>query len=187
MGDTRRHFQQPLIRLPIATTDGSFSAVYSSAGLAGLHFPESGNHSECAGATELVSHWHALTAAAVDAILGGRNPGELPPLDLSGQSPFRKSVWAEMRKLRAGETVSYGELADRIGTPAGARAVGNACGANPIPLLIPCHRILACGGKLGGFSGGLDWKRKLLAREGIQTTEAASRIGAPEDAMLLNF
>ena len=61
---------------------------------------------------------------------------------------------------------SYGQVAQGIGRPGAVRAVGQACGANPIPVMIPCHRVLAAGGKLGGFSSGLDWKRKLLAREG---------------------
>ena len=66
-----------------------------------------------------------------------------------------------------GQTFSYGEVAKAIGRPKAVRAVGGACGANPIPVLIPCHRVLAAGGKIGGFSGGLDWKRTLLARENI--------------------
>jgi len=72
-----------------------------------------------------------------------------------------------MQRIPAGHTRSYGELAADIGKPKAVRAVGGACGANPIPLLVPCHRVLAAGGKIGGFSGGLDWKRKLLAREEV--------------------
>ena len=64
-----------------------------------------------------------------------------------------------------GETKSYGDIAREVGSPMGTRAVGAACGANPIPLIIPCHRVVARGGKLGGFAGGLDWKKRLLALE----------------------
>jgi O-6-methylguanine DNA methyltransferase len=73
-----------------------------------------------------------------------------------------------MRRISCGQTQSYGEIAKAIGKPKAVRAVGGACGANPIPVLVPCHRVLAAGGKIGGFSGGLDWKRKLLAREGVR-------------------
>ena len=73
-----------------------------------------------------------------------------------------------MLKLAAGQTKSYGEIAGAIGKPKAVRAVGGACGANPVPVLVPCHRVLAANKKLGGFSGGLDWKLSLLKREGIQ-------------------
>ena len=73
-----------------------------------------------------------------------------------------------MQEIPFGQTRSYGEIARAIGRPKGMRAVGGACGANPIPVLVPCHRVLAAKGKLGGFSGGLDWKRTLLEREGVR-------------------
>jgi O-6-methylguanine DNA methyltransferase len=72
-----------------------------------------------------------------------------------------------MTKIPFGQTSSYGELASAIGKPQAVRAVGGACGANPIPVLVPCHRVLAANQKIGGFSGGLDRKRELLKREGI--------------------
>lgn len=72
-----------------------------------------------------------------------------------------------MLQIKLGETQSYGEIATSLGNPKAVRAVGGACGANPIPLLIPCHRVLAANHKIGGFSGGLEWKRKLLAREKV--------------------
>jgi methylated-DNA-[protein]-cysteine S-methyltransferase len=71
-----------------------------------------------------------------------------------------------------GSISSYGEIADRLGKPGGARAVGTACGANPIPVLVPCHRVVTSVGSLGGFSGGLDWKRKLLAVERVSAQGA---------------
>ena len=82
-------------------------------------------------------------------------------------TPFQKKVWLALTKIPHGETRTYGEVAKSIGSPGAARAVGTACGANPLPILIPCHRVLAAGGKLGGYSGGLDIKKKLLACEGI--------------------
>ncbi len=80
---------------------------------------------------------------------------------------FQKSVWQALQKIALGRTQSYGEIAAAIGRPRAVRAVGGACGANPIPVLVPCHRVLAANRKLGGFSGGLDWKRSLLKREAV--------------------
>jgi O-6-methylguanine DNA methyltransferase len=79
-----------------------------------------------------------------------------------------KRVWSVMRTIWVGQTLSFGEIARAIGNPKAVRAVGGACGANPIPVLVPCHRVLAANGRIGGFSGGLDWKRKLLEREGVK-------------------
>lgn len=78
---------------------------------------------------------------------------------------FRRRVWAELLKIPFGETVSYGQIAARIGNPAACRAVGSANGANPIALIIPCHRVIGSNGTLTGYGGGLDLKEKLLAWE----------------------
>ena len=86
------------------------------------------------------------------------------PLRIAG-TEFRMKVWTEMRKIPYGETITYKELARRIGSPDACRAVANACGANPFPILIPCHRVVASGGKIGGYTGGLDIKLKLLEIE----------------------
>jgi methylated-DNA-[protein]-cysteine S-methyltransferase len=91
------------------------------------------------------------------------------PLDLEGVDPFRRAIYAVTRQLKLGETTSYGELARRAGHPGMAREAGAALGANPVPLVIPCHRVLAAGGKIGGFSaaGGAVTKQKMLALEGV--------------------
>ena len=78
---------------------------------------------------------------------------------------LNEQVRRAMFAIPFGDTRTYGDLARALKTQ--AQAVGQACGANPIPILIPCHRVLASGGRLGGFSGGLDWKRRLLAAEGV--------------------
>lgn len=80
-------------------------------------------------------------------------------------TPFQIKVWKELLKVKNGETVSYAELARRIGKPKAARAVGHALGANPLPVLIPCHRVIASNGNLGGFSAGIAFKQKLLSAE----------------------
>lgn len=78
---------------------------------------------------------------------------------------FRRSVWDELVNIPYGETISYGELAKRIGDPAASRAVGAANGANPLPIVVPCHRVIGASGKLTGFGGGLPVKQWLLEHE----------------------
>src|SRR5579872_1493286 len=78
---------------------------------------------------------------------------------------FQRSVWRQLQEIPYGETISYGELARRVGNPKASRAVGSANGANPLPIVIPCHRVIAGDGTLGGFGGGLQTKETLLALE----------------------
>ena len=85
-------------------------------------------------------------------------------LDLRGTT-FQKEVWQALLQIPYGETDTYGRVALRLGRPQAARAVGQACGTNPTPLVVPCHRVLASNGQLGGFSSGLDWKKWLLDLE----------------------
>jgi O-6-methylguanine DNA methyltransferase len=160
-----------LIEISIPTADGNFVAHYSEKGLAGLNFPkrQTGRVLSTNPKTSVqILRWHRATADALKQILAGRASKILPPFDWSGTTDFQQSVWREMLKIPAGKTRSYGEIAERIKKPKAVRAVGGACGANPIPVLVPCHRILAANKKLGGFSGGLGWKRDLLKREGIE-------------------
>jgi len=92
------------------------------------------------------------------------------PVDLSGLPPFTRQVLEVLRTVPYGETVTYAELAARVGSPRAARAVGRAVAVNPLPIVIPCHRVVAAGGRPGGYSGGggLATKLWLLAREGCQ-------------------
>ena len=164
--------QNNYLELTVRTRDGQFLARYSENGLAELNFPN-GNRTRSKNrqtpiANRQLKTWHRLAESALKKILAGNEPDQLPPLDWNGATDFQKSVWRQMLKISAGKTKSYGEIAAAIGRPKAVRAVGGACGANPIPVLVPCHRILAANKKLGGFSGGLDWKRKLLAKEGIE-------------------
>jgi len=87
-------------------------------------------------------------------------------IDFSGYTPFQKRVLELVRSIPFGEVRTYGQVALQAGSPGGARAVGGVMRANRTPLVIPCHRVLAAGGKLGGYSGGLDMKRFLLKLEG---------------------
>jgi O-6-methylguanine DNA methyltransferase len=112
-----------------------------------------------------------LTAPAGDriteyigAVLTGRKTSR-PPIATPQGTAFQKQVWKAISLIPGGQTVTYGELAEMINKPRAVRAVGTACGRNPLPLFIPCHRVTAAEGRLGGFSAGLPWKRYLLAIE----------------------
>ncbi len=87
------------------------------------------------------------------------------PVDWSFATPFQARVYRTARTIPPGEVRSYGWVANQAGSPRGARAAGQALAANPVPLVVPCHRVVASDGSLGGFTGGLAWKRKLLALE----------------------
>lgn len=109
----------------------------------------------------------ALDAARcwLDAYFCGREPDFTPPLHLTG-TPFQLAVWALLRQIPYGRTVSYGELARLLTVRSSARAVGGAVGRNPVSLIVPCHRVIGADGSLTGYAGGIDRKRALLALEG---------------------
>ena len=86
------------------------------------------------------------------------------PVDTGG-TPFQRKVWAALRRLRAGETTSYGAMAVAVGSPSASRAVGLANGSNPVAIVVPCHRVIGANGTLTGYGGGLDRKRWLLEHE----------------------
>jgi methylated-DNA-[protein]-cysteine S-methyltransferase len=96
----------------------------------------------------------------------GRRTDFSGPLDLSGATPFEMSVWQTTKSIPYGQTQSYRWVARQIGKPLAPRAVGQALGRNPLPIVIPCHRVLTSDGRLGGFGGGLDMKQYLLDLEG---------------------
>jgi methylated-DNA-[protein]-cysteine S-methyltransferase len=95
-------------------------------------------------------------------------------LDMDGVPPFERRVYEVARTILPGATLAYGDIAARLGAPGEARAVGHALGHNPFPLVVPCHRVLAAGGKVGGFSanGGIATKLRLLSIEGARTSSA---------------
>ncbi|MCX5684658.1 MAG: methylated-DNA--[protein]-cysteine S-methyltransferase [Planctomycetota bacterium] len=100
--------------------------------------------------------------------LAGRRRKFTVPVDLSAAPPFHVKALRALARVPFGRTVTYGDLASRAGRPHGARAVGQAMARNPVPLVIPCHRVVASGGGLGGYGGGLDLKRRLLDLEGAR-------------------
>jgi methylated-DNA-[protein]-cysteine S-methyltransferase len=95
------------------------------------------------------------------------------PVEMRGGSDFERSVWAEIAKIRYGEMATYGEIAAALGDPGLARAVGTACNHNPVPVIVPCHRVVGAGGKMVGFGGGIERKRKLLELEARVALERA--------------
>jgi len=116
---------------------------------------------------------------AMASLIGGvlqaiEAPSAMPdlPIDVAGTA-FQEAVWNELRKIPAGETRSYADIAAAVGQPNATRAVGTANGSNPVAVLVPCHRVIRSDGSLGGYAGGLDRKRKLLAAEGVRTEQPA--------------
>ena len=157
------------VTLRAATARGEFIAHYSERGLAALSFPGRGSaggadRTPPRGVPSKIDRWHRITSNVLTEMFAGRDPLVLPPLDLRGTA-FQKSVWNALKKIPRGETKSYRDIAVAIGQPQAVRAVGSACAANPVPILVPCHRVLAAAKKLGGFSAGVEWKRTLLSLE----------------------
>ena len=120
-----------------------------------------------------VPGFFASTVEAISDYLAGKGPLNVP-YDLAGGTALQRLVWIALSKIPYGETVSYTALAQRVGFGSAVRAVASACGANPLPLIIPCHRVIAKDGTLGGFSmGGVEIKQKLLDMEANEEAIAA--------------
>ncbi|MEX1184933.1 MAG: methylated-DNA--[protein]-cysteine S-methyltransferase [Gemmatimonadota bacterium] len=110
---------------------------------------------------------HDVTREVIDFIEHPRAQLEVP-LDPAG-TEFQQAVWDALREIPPGRTASYGQIAARIGRPRSTRAVGQACGANALAIVVPCHRVIGSSGHLTGFGWGIERKRELLAREGVVT------------------
>ncbi len=124
--------------------------------------------------------WAAAVAVRVRQHLEGVLDSFLDvPLDLSEVTDFDAAVYRALREIPAGTTTTYGELAALVGSPGAARAVGRAMATNPIPLIVPCHRVLAAGGQLHGFSayGGILTKDRLLELEGVRRQRQGELFG----------
>ncbi len=142
---------------------GTLLLVSDSAGLRQINFVKQE-------AASLNSEWHENPTALSEPVrqLRAYFAGKLQAFDLPlapRGTPFQQNVWRELRQIPYGHTLSYGELARRIGNPSASRAVGLANGSNPIPIVIPCHRVIGSNGKLTGYGGGLPIKQNLLALE----------------------
>ena len=150
------------------TPVGPLRLCFTDRGLTALEFAGEGA-SPAPGHDSLPPHLKPLIEAAkreMTAYFEG-TPIDFAALTLDPRgTPFQLRVWQELRRIPWGQTISYGELARRVGNPKASRAVGQANAVNPIPLIIPCHRVIAADGGLGGYSSGLDRKRWLLRHEG---------------------
>ncbi len=152
--------------MQIETPLGPLSLAASSAGLARVALPGP-KAAGPAGDTGAAARRHLDGAARALAayFAGEREDFDDLALDLAG-SPFERAVWDALREIPFGETRSYGEIAERVGQPGAARAVGVANHRNPVAVIVPCHRVIGADGGLVGYGGGLDRKRWLLKHEG---------------------
>ncbi len=120
----------------------------------------------------------------IRALLAGDSRDDLVDveLDMSGLTPFLRRTYAITRTIAPGHTLTYGQIAERLGSPGLARAVGRAMGANPFPIIVPCHRVLGADGSIGGFSahGGALTKRRMLLAEGVPESEEPALFGTDE-------
>lgn len=151
------------------TPVGRLMLVADNSGLRQILFPVHGRAAKAG--IEWTENKPALQETAQQ--LAAYFAGELEAFNLQlapEGTPFQQRVWSALLNIPYGETISYGELARRIGQPTASRAVGLANGANPIPIVIPCHRVIGSNGKLTGYGGGLAVKEKLLALERRQMT-----------------
>jgi len=169
------------------TPIGVCAVVWNERGLTGVHLPDANR---------------ARTGASVEKRFSGAVPGEPPPevqraidgivallrgekrdlreivLDFAGIHDFNRRVYELARTIGPGATLTYGDIAIRLGSPGTARAVGQALGQNPWPIVVPCHRVLAADGRMGGFSapGGVATKRRMLELEGVEGVRPEPRL-----------
>jgi methylated-DNA-[protein]-cysteine S-methyltransferase len=161
-------------RTIIETAIGVCALAWSDHGLASLRLPgndgkPSDSASRCGGGKEPHPEWLADAVDAIQRLLRGERVDlNFIRVDLHAVPEFHRRVYAVARSIPAGRGMTYGEVALAVGEPGAARAVGQALGRNPVPIVIPCHRVLAAGGRAGGFSapGGAASKLRLLAIEG---------------------
>jgi methylated-DNA-[protein]-cysteine S-methyltransferase len=143
---------------------GSLLLAVDNTGLREVTFPKNGTPASPQ------ADWIEDSSAFAEPIrqLRAYFAGELETFDLAlapEGTAFQQKVWKELLNIPYGETISYGQLARRIGNPNASRAIGLANGSNPVPIIIPCHRVIGSNGKLTGYGGGLPVKEKLLALE----------------------
>jgi AraC family transcriptional regulator of adaptative response/methylated-DNA-[protein]-cysteine methyltransferase len=168
-GETIRYAQldTPLGRMLVAATSKGICRLTFDESVGALHrrFP----NADIQRADTAMASLIAGVLAAIETPAAAHDL----PIDVAGTA-FQEAVWKELRKIPAGETRSYADIAAAVGDPKATRAVGTANGSNPIAVLVPCHRVIRSDGTLGGYAGGLDRKRKLLAAEGAGWKEQGS-------------
>ena len=161
---------KPVVRVALtrlATPLGELTLTASATALTGVYFPTS-RHGPPPGADRTTSDPSPVlerTREQLEEYFAGTRSAFDLPLEATG-TPFEERVWDALRRIPYGTTTSYGELARRLGDPKASRAVGIANARNPIPIIIPCHRVIGANGDLTGYGGGLDRKLWLLKHEG---------------------
>lgn len=172
------------------TPIGACGLVWSGRGIAGLQLPEA---SAEATRTRVARRWPDAVETSppagvqraldrVQALLAGGTVGlEDIPLDLEAAPEFHRKVYAVARTIPPGQTMTYGEIARRLGVPHESREVGQALGRNPVAIIVPCHRVLGADGRMGGFSagGGVATKRRILEIEGAAALRAGPLFDGP--------
>lgn len=145
-----------VLRTPV----GPLEIVVDGDTLVGLEFVEEASDEPQAASSPVVERLEAYFAGDLDALAR-------IPVRFDVGTPFQRDVWHALTEIPLGDAISYADLARRVGKPKAFRAVGSANGKNPIAVVVPCHRVIAADGTLGGYGGGLDRKRWLLAHEGV--------------------
>jgi methylated-DNA-[protein]-cysteine S-methyltransferase len=169
------------------TAIGSCGVVWGERGIAGFHLPDANPARTRDGVTRRFpgaspAEPTAQVQQAIDGIValfrGEKRDLREIVLDVEGLPDFNRRVYELARTIPPGTTLTYGEIAMRLGTPGMARAVGQALGQNPWPIVVPCHRVLAADGGMGGFSapGGVSTKRRMLEVEGVEGVRAAPKL-----------
>ncbi len=151
----------PIGPLTLIAADGKLVGVYMEPP---RYPPSSAEVGEAVPADSAAEPVLAAAASQLKAYFAGQLTSFDLPLALDG-TDFQRTVWAALQTIGYGETISYGQLADRIGQPSASRAVGLANGKNPVSIVVPCHRVIGADGSLTGYGGGLDRKRYLLTLE----------------------
>lgn len=175
---------EPIYETRVSTRLGSFRIRCSARGVREIAFstPRNGNHTVARAARGGSPHgakakqWAQQAARQLREYAAGERRRFTVPLDVGG-TEFQKKVWAALRTIPYGQTRSYGQVARQVGNPRAARAVGMANHENPVAVVVPCHRVIASDGSLGGYAGGLRKKSALLMLE----RKFASRIAAAGD------
>jgi O-6-methylguanine DNA methyltransferase len=169
----------------VPTAFGAFDAVLSEAGVCCLRFPnEPGSARDwlrrvLPDARPRTGDARArILGSELDAYLRGELTAFSVPVDMRGTA-FQRSVWRALLAIPHGEVRSYADVAAELGRPAAVRAVGAANGANPVPVIVPCHRVIGSSGKLVGFGAGLEWKLRLLAIENPARWAGGDRFERP--------
>jgi len=155
----------PIGTLTVAERDGRVCVLHFGGNMTAIRsalarwYPDDAvEERECSGIRAVLRRYFNGELGVLDGV----------EVDLNG-TPFQKRVWTALRSIPAGTTTSYGRLAGRVGYAAAVRAVGAANGANPVAVIVPCHRVIGSNGSLTGYGGGLERKRWLLAHEGVRS------------------